>query len=523
MISFKQFLSEKAMHRGSYESALKRIGDSALIGFEIEVVAGHGCTFYVDEKEASASNAIAIRRFDTLDEFDEFFMITTTQRREIDRDFGDWLTGKQDDHVEATWEEYVDDDEMESDPRREETRGRKAALNDFDDEKYDWSAWFADRFNSAESFVREYDLSPRYGWHDDSHVYGAEPASTSHWDGWKKTASQMAESLKYAINETVTVNKTGYSTWNLVQDTSIKDKHDVDYESGMEGYGVEIISPPLKAGDAFPKLERVLAWLERNGFETNESTGLHINMSLDDESMDNFDPLKLVLFMGDKYVLSKFNRLTNTFTKSQLSVVIDAIQTTGKLPGDSDEIMALAKEALKSTAKYYSVNLNHMPDYLEFRAAGGSDYHKRLDDIQELIGRYLVALEIACNPKMERQEYLKKVVGLLDQTAITKDRERSTKDSFNALVARNATPLALHQLDAAETQEERAHAMASIMFMLGSDAILDRIGQPTFDQLRAARMKMKSLGLDADKILSKATTGTLPNTLRALKLFKLVK
>jgi hypothetical protein len=50
--------------------------------------------------------------------------------------------------------------------------------------------------------------------------------------------------------------------------------------------------------------------------------------------------------------------------------------------------------------------------------AGGYDYHHEEDLLLEQLGRWLEALKIATDPDLYRNEYLKKVVKLIEKAGV---------------------------------------------------------------------------------------------------------
>jgi hypothetical protein len=106
-------------------------------------------------------------------------------------------------------------------------------------------------------------------------------------------------------------------------------------------------------------LNKVKAWAKEYGCYTNDSTGLHINISVPGYSRENLDFVKLALLMGDKYVLDAFGRTGNTYAKSALGIIKDAVRNKpedaarllDKMKGNLDQ---LATKAIHSgiTQKY---------------------------------------------------------------------------------------------------------------------------------------------------------------------------
>ena len=95
------------------------------------------------------------------------------------------------------------------------------------------------------------------------------------------------------------------TTWILEPDGSLNQPD--SYEDG----GLELVSPPMLLDDALAALETVFKWAKKNHYYTNDSTGFHIGVSVPNQTMENINHLKLILLLGDNYVLDKFKRLNS--------------------------------------------------------------------------------------------------------------------------------------------------------------------------------------------------------------------
>lgn len=68
--------------------------------------------------------------------------------------------------------------------------------------------------------------------------------------------------------------------------------------------GLEFVSPALPINELIDDLKKVKAWADKTGCYTNDSTGLHINVSVPNWKGDiaQLDYVKLAILMGDEYV-----------------------------------------------------------------------------------------------------------------------------------------------------------------------------------------------------------------------------
>lgn len=183
--------------------------------------------------------------------------------------------------------------------------------------------------------------------------------------------------------------------------------------------GLEFVSPPLPIDELLNDLDKVKQWADSRGCYTNKSTGLHINVSVPDFSIDKLDYIKLALLLGDKYVLEQFDRLGNTYAKSAMDKIVDRVR---QHPEDAQMLLGKMKEGLDTLAtkiihsgatdKYTSINTKK--GYIEFRSPGGNWLgDKFFNQIKPTLLRFVVALDAAMDPEKYRDEYLKKLYTLL--------------------------------------------------------------------------------------------------------------
>jgi hypothetical protein len=192
-------------------------------------------------------------------------------------------------------------------------------------------------------------------------------------------------------------------------------------------FGLELVSPPMPLNKAIEQLEAIIDWANSDGHAyTNSSTGLHMGISIPFKGGD-VDYLKLILFMGDQYVLEKFGRAANTYTASAFDKLRQNVAGS-KNRGDTK--IASAMELMKNNlielaqryvqqgvgnAKYTSAHIK--PGYIEFRSPGG-DYlsagdQGEQDILADTMRRFAYAMYLAGRPDLERPEYYKKLYKLI--------------------------------------------------------------------------------------------------------------
>jgi len=241
-------------------------------------------------------------------------------------------------------------------------------------------------------------------------------------NGGSREWDEIGDSLQSAIDMPVKVSSNYHSTprkegrWIVEPDSSLQ-------PDDSEDFGLEIVSPPLPLEQALEKLQQVTDWAnspEGNCY-TNSSTGLHMGVSVPFKGGD-VDYLKLILFLGDEYVLQSFGREANTFTKSAMSKFRENIKggradPMGAIKLMQSGLLELAYREIQKgvgEGKYTSAHIQN--GYIEFRSAGGDWLAEENADPEKLSStmlRYARAMQIAANPAEERREYAKKLYKLV--------------------------------------------------------------------------------------------------------------
>lgn len=227
------------------------------------------------------------------------------------------------------------------------------------------------------------------------------------------------------------------------------------YEDGVKEdgkKGLEIISPPMALEQGITDLKRILEWIRTDDkLSTNGTAGLHLNLSFKNKArMDDIDPLKLMLFVGEKHLSDMFPRELEVDTgfkghvRQILPELARHLHNSMKFAwyDEDQEKMSLtteyvtrwieeAKKAITPDKDPYAASGFDVPEfkysksyttalvklmrqgYIEFRVTGGNNYEERLDEILQTLGRYIRVMEVASDPNAYRQEYLKKAAKLI--------------------------------------------------------------------------------------------------------------
>ncbi len=280
---------------------------------------------------------------------------------------------------DAAYEDYINDQE-----------------NEYDDE-----SWLRDNgYRYMSDIESNYDIS----W----------PYYTSNSDGDGPDVHSIASDFENMIDRNVNASDSYHSARR--DGTSYVVEPDGSLEGDDGESGLEFVSPPLPLGEMLTDLDKVIRWAKRNNYYTNESTGLHINVSVPGYSLEKLDYVKLALLMGDEYVLQQFGREANTYCKAAIKFIKQKAT-----PETIDVAMKKMKQELNTavsklihsgiTNKYTSINTKD--SYVEFRSAGGNWLEEDLAKLESTLLRFTVALDAALDESKYKEEYAKKLYKLI--------------------------------------------------------------------------------------------------------------
>jgi hypothetical protein len=202
------------------------------------------------------------------------------------------------------------------------------------------------------------------------------------------------------------------TTWIFEPDSSL-DNPDDDGDGG-----IELVSPPMNLEDGLAALENVFDWAKSKGYYTNRTTGFHIGVSIPNQTMENIDHLKVIMLLGDEYVLKAFNRAGSRWTKSsfdQAKREVRGRNAKKNVPLILDKMRSGLQDIAKAEInkllvprgdRYVSVNIK--PNYIEFRSAGGN-YFEQYEEIRKTMLRYVRVIGAAADSEDAKQEYQKKL------------------------------------------------------------------------------------------------------------------
>jgi hypothetical protein len=281
-------------------------------------------------------------------------------------------------------------------------------------------------------------LRDRYGYMSD--IASSNSLDWPYWTGGGSSGGsrdweEIGDSLRRAVDMEVKVSGNYHSTTRKEGRWIIEPDGSLDPDDG-DDMGLEIVSPPMPLLETIDKLKAVIDWAQNEADAyTNQSTGLHMGVSIPYVGGD-VDYVKLVLFMGDEYVLDKFGRAGNTYAASAMKKLrqnMAGARNRGELTeAKLDPMGALElvqKNLIELAARYVQQGVGtskytsaHIQDgYIEFRSPGG-DYlsmesRGEWDDIKDTMLRFARAMYIAGRPDLERREYAKKLYKLISPGA----------------------------------------------------------------------------------------------------------
>ena len=228
-----------------------------------------------------------------------------------------------------------------------------------------------------------------------------------------------------------------------------------------EDAALEVVGPPEPPSKALDSLKKFFGIAEQFKFYSNNSTGLHINVSLPKD----LDVLKLAVFTGDQYVLKKFGRENNGYASGVMKNLTKSDFSDSVTKSDmSTEIkLATVQKIARDISRSHTASISFNGNYVSFRHTGG-DYLKDHQDIVNVVGRFVRAMVIACDPTAYRNEYLAAVAKLvapaMDSTSLEATIEKIKKEGMPSanicIYSANHTPT-LADLNKTTTPRTRAN------------------------------------------------------------------
>ena len=232
----------------------------------------------------------------------------------------------------------------------------------------------------------------------------------------------VGEEFENAVGRPVNVSDTYHRAPRNPGEYAMEPDSSLNPDDPSNESGLEFISPPLPIGELISDLSKVKAWADLHGCYTNSSTGLHINVSIENKDFEQLDYVKLALLLGDIHVLKQFGRDSNRYTKSAFEKVKEKAKNPNFdiepfLDQMREHLSAIGSRAIHSGITEKFISIHPKDGYIEFRSPGGDWLGENFNLIENTLLRFVVALDAALDPNKYRQEYLKKLYKLLQVTS----------------------------------------------------------------------------------------------------------
>lgn len=187
-----------------------------------------------------------------------------------------------------------------------------------------------------------------------------------------------------------------------------------------QGVDAEIVTGVMDIDEGIRSIQQVFELIESNEYlYTDSSTGLHINIGTwKGNEWKSVDWLKFLIVYRADQTLIEFERQFNGFAKDRLPDIIQDLESNS-LEAFYDNIDTVNKTVMNlSPPKNSAVNFKKLTKEdgsIEIRAPGGTNYHKKLQQVITQIRRAIRALEIASDPNSYKNQYIKKLHKMLSQ------------------------------------------------------------------------------------------------------------
>jgi hypothetical protein len=261
------------------------------------------------------------------------------------------------------------------------------------------------------------DPTPKFGWADlkQTRVY-LDPNKPSNGDTFHSTLQRQLNGLE--LHAPVS-QQSSSRNYQLTQDGTIVPDH------RGEGEGQELISPPLSVAAALDDLQKIFEWISTHRHYTNDSCGLHIGVSYGgDDRIKRINRIKLLMLLGEEYLLELFDRQLNSYTQSHVLRLKKKISDSIKKGQDWTKHRRFAQllqaiERRIDLSKYSTINFGKLSKgYLEFRIMGNEDYHMKFEQVRNTLLRYAFVLKLSLDPVAFEEEY-KRELARLFSTALS--------------------------------------------------------------------------------------------------------
>ena len=315
--------------------------------------------------------------------------------------------------------------------------GGKDYLDAYDEAYDEWEAeWENDMPNRVKDWLREEGIETMS---DVSSIYNLEWPYWTEYDEENQGLKYIANDFSRSVGKPINWSKSYHGAVRKPGHYVVEPDGSIKPENSSES-GLEFVSPPLPLDEMLSDLEKVKEWAYRNGCYTNDSTGLHINVSVPGYSRDKLDYVKLALLLGDEQVLGEFGRLGNSYCESAMELLRSRISRD---PNSANKLLEKMRNGLEQLAskvihsgrtdKHTSINTKE--NYVEFRSPGGNWLDENtFKQVKPTLLRFVVALEAAMDPEKYKNEYYKKLYKLLKSDKYENESYNKLIDEFSRYV-----------------------------------------------------------------------------------------
>jgi uncharacterized protein YjbI with pentapeptide repeats len=238
--------------------------------------------------------------------------------------------------------------------------------------------------------------------------------------------SSFYKILELLNNELAPVSVHGFRTYHS---DFVPDVNNFKLERDLSGGEnmAEIITGPLDYYSAKYYLVKILKFIDKHGY-TNDNCSLHINLSFQDENLNDLNILKQILTIDEEEIYSKFpSRKNNIYAKSIQNIIPFKDYDFGNISiGNVKNVLRVP------TSKYYGVNFQNVNkttgQRVEFRYIGGENYQKQVGDILELGDKMIITTYNNLKVGFDNSD-INKLMEFLDDK-INNFKNLSTYDNF---------------------------------------------------------------------------------------------
>jgi len=168
------------------------------------------------------------------------------------------------------------------------------------------------------------------------------------------------------------------------------DHFKIEPDTSLGLMGVELITGPIPYQNCKTILLKCLKFIQLY-CTTDEKCSLHINISFDKEKsekvLDDVNKVKLLLNVDEDKIYKFFpNRKNNVYSKSVKKLI-----PFKNYQYSQDALNLIINNLELPDTKYYGINIaNSYKGRMEYRYIGGVDYHKKSNEILELLDYFVI-------------------------------------------------------------------------------------------------------------------------------------